>query len=90
MKTINFTLNNGELVIDDHYEFAVSDSLIFSSDSDELIPLKEVRFCWNVNLEEYLKEDEERREELIEKAGEMLKRDFIEFLKKAYLNNNNK
>lgn len=83
MKTINFTLNNGELVIDNHYEFAISDGLIFSS--DELVPLKEVRFCWNVNLEEYLKEDEEHREELIEKAGEMLKRDFIEFLKKAYL-----
>ncbi|MCS6834025.1 MAG: hypothetical protein NZ521_10660, partial [Flammeovirgaceae bacterium] len=73
----------GELVIDNHYEFAISDGLIFSS--DELVPLKEVRFCWNVNLEEYLKEDEEHREELIEKAGEMLKRDFIEFLKKAYL-----
>jgi hypothetical protein len=82
MKTINVSLENGELVIDEHYEFAMSDSLLFTS--DELVPAKEVRFCWNVNLEEYIKNDDEgRRDELIEKAGEMLKQDFIEFLKNS-------
>lgn len=78
MNTVKITLQDGKILMDQDYEFVVSDDIYFASD---LTPYKEVRFNWNLDLHEMIAESE-KEEEILHEVAEKLKKDFISFMKR--------
>jgi len=79
MKTVKMTFQDGKILVDQDYEFVVSDEIYFSSD---LTPYKEVKFRWNLDLQEMIEDAPEKEEELLQQVADKLKQDFISFMRK--------
>ncbi len=77
MKTVHLTMQEGKILIDQDYDFVISDDIYFTED---LTPYKEVKFNWNLQLVDLVENSREEKEEVLRQIGEKIKQDFIAFM----------